>query len=168
MIFGVVGECGTGVIIPLGSATVSSGGSSSWSFEGGVTRVAVTVELASDAESSYWLFLRWLSERTESARVLTVISESDWCSNDMTVGSVSRLPVSMTVVSTIGAGCETQEARTVAFAEGVRDRLRRCNEDDRGLSNFLCGVSVVPTFEGIAPMSAVGRANPDSGTVVKY
>lgn len=60
----------------------------------------------------------------------------------------------MVVVSKLTEGWVTVEVRTAVFAEGVRLRLRRFMDDDRGLS-FLCGASwtVEAALEGIPPMA---------------
>lgn len=60
----------------------------------------------------------------------------------------------MVVVSTLAEGWLTAGLHTAVCPEGVRLRLRRFIEDERGLS-FLCGASL--TFEaaldGTPPMT---------------
>lgn len=69
----------------------------------------------------------------------------------------------MVVVSALVEGCVTAGLRTAVCPEGVRLRLRRFTEDERGL-NFLCGASL--TFEvaldGTPPMTVFCWAATDS------
>jgi hypothetical protein len=60
----------------------------------------------------------------------------------------------MVVVSTLAEGWATVGLRTAVEAEGVRLRLRRCMDDERGL-NFLCGASltVEAALDGTPPMT---------------
>jgi hypothetical protein len=60
----------------------------------------------------------------------------------------------MVVVSILAEGWVTVEVRAAVFADGVRLRLRRFIDDDRGL-NFLCGASLTleAALEGTPPMA---------------
>jgi len=60
----------------------------------------------------------------------------------------------MVIVSALVEGWVTVEVRTVVFADGVRLRLRRFMDDERGL-NFLCGTSLTleAALEDMPPMA---------------